>query len=141
VENWNVLMKDFLEEYYSPGKTQSVVKLPHLLNTLHRPSKSHSSVSMSTLGRFHITSSQRKTSRKSSIKDSPWRQGQSLMHRREDLSSSLRRPKLSLYSRRSRIMTHGRHPDAYFQFNPRGTSKESCKWRSRTYLKARPIHS
>jgi hypothetical protein len=27
------------------------------------------------------------------------------------------------------------------RFNPRGTSKESCKWRRRTYLKARSIHS
>jgi hypothetical protein len=34
---------------------------------------------------------------KSSFKDSPWRQGRSLMHRWEDPSSSLRRPKLSLY--------------------------------------------
>jgi hypothetical protein len=25
-------------------------------------------------------------------------------------------------------------------FNPRGTSKESCKWRRRTYSKARSIH-
>jgi hypothetical protein len=60
---------------------------------------------------------------------------------REDLSSSLRRPKLSLYSRRSWIMTRGRRPDACFWFNPRGTSKESCKWRRGTYLKARSIHS
>jgi hypothetical protein len=29
----------------------------------------------------------------------------------------------------------------YFRFNPRGTSKESCKWRRKTYLKARSIHS
>jgi hypothetical protein len=63
------------------------------------------------------------------------------MHRREDLSSSLRQSKLSLYSRRLRIMTHGCHLDAYFRFNPWGTSKESCKWRRRTYLKARSIHS
>jgi hypothetical protein len=27
------------------------------------------------------------------------------------------------------------NPDAYFRFNPRGTSKESCKWRRKTYLK------
>jgi hypothetical protein len=33
------------------------------------------------------------------------------------------------------------HPDAYFRFNPRGTSKESCKWRRKTYLKERSIHS
>jgi hypothetical protein len=58
---------------------------------------------------------------------SPWRQGRSSMHRREDLSSSLRRLKLSLYSRRSRTMTRGRRPEAYFRFHPQGTSKESCK--------------
>jgi hypothetical protein len=62
------------------------------------------------------------------------------MHRREDLSSSLHRAKLSLYSRRSWTMTRGRHPDAYFRFNPRGTSKDSCKWRRKTYSKAISIH-
>jgi hypothetical protein len=56
------------------------------------------------------------------------------------LSSSLHRPKLSLYSIRSRTMTSCRHPDVYFRFNPRGTSKESCKWRRKTYLKERSIH-
>jgi hypothetical protein len=34
-----------------------------------------------------------------------------------------------------------RHPDAYFRFNPRGMSKESCKWRRKTFLKERSIHS
>jgi hypothetical protein len=29
-------------------------------------------------------------------------------------------------------MTHGCHPDAYFWFNPRETSRESCKWRRKT---------
>jgi hypothetical protein len=43
------------------------------------------------------------------------------MHRREDPSSSLRRLKLSLYSRRSLAMIRGRHQDAYFWLNPRGT--------------------
>jgi hypothetical protein len=43
------------------------------------------------------------------------------MHRREDPSSSLRRLKLSLYSRRSLTMIRGRHQDAYFWLNPRGT--------------------
>jgi hypothetical protein len=38
-------------------------------------------------------------------------------------------------------VTRGRHPNAYFRFNPQGTSKESCKWRSKTYSKARSIHS
>jgi hypothetical protein len=142
VQNWNMLMKAFMKEYYSPGKTQSLRN--KIATFAQYPTETiwrHSSASMTTLGRFHITSSQRKTSCKSSIKDSPWHQGRSSTHRREDLSSSLHRRKLSLYSRRSRIMTHGRHPDAYIRFNPRGTSKESCKWRRRTYLKARLIHS
>jgi hypothetical protein len=30
--------------------------------------------------------------------------------------------------------------DAYIRFNLRGTSKESCKWRRMTYLRARLIH-
>jgi hypothetical protein len=103
-----------------------VIRFPLFLNIPRKLSRRHSSALMSTLERFHITSSRRKTSCKSTIKDSPWRQGRSSMYRWEDLSLSLRRPKLSLYSRRPRIMTHGRHPDAYFRFNPRGTSKESC---------------
>jgi hypothetical protein len=36
-------------------------------------------------------------------------------------------------------MTRGRRPDAYFQFNPQGMSKESCKWRRKTYSKERSI--
>jgi hypothetical protein len=60
----------------------------------------HSSASMSTLERFHITSSRRRISFKSSTKDSPWHQGRPSMHQREDPSSSLRRLKLSLYSKK-----------------------------------------
>jgi hypothetical protein len=47
--------------------------------------------------------------------------------------------KLSLYSRRSQTMIHGRHQDTYFRFNPQGTSKDSCKWRTKIYSKARLI--
>jgi hypothetical protein len=140
VQNWDILMRAFMKEYYSPGKTQSLRnKIATWLNILQRLYRRHSSASISTLRRLHITSSRRRISFKSSIKDSPWRQGRSSMHRREDLSSNLRRPKLSLYSRRSWTMTHERHPDAYFRFNPRGTSKESSKWRRKTYSKARLI--
>jgi hypothetical protein len=130
VQNWNALMKAFMKEYYSPGKTQS---LRNKIATFAQYPTDTISEAFERFneytGRLHITSSQRKTSCKSSIKDSPWLQGRSSMHRRDDLSSSSHRPKLSLYSRRSQIMTHGHHPDAYFLFNPRGTSKESCKWR------------
>jgi hypothetical protein len=110
-----------------------------LLIILRRLYRRHLSALMSTLGRFHITSSWRRITFKSSIKDLPWHEAQSSMHRRENPSSSLRRPKISLYSRRSRTMTRGRHPDTYFWFNPQGTSKESCKWRRKTYSKARLI--
>jgi hypothetical protein len=40
-----------------------------------------------------------------------------------------------------KIVTHGHHSGAYIRFNPRGTSKESCKWRRKTYMKARLIRS
>jgi hypothetical protein len=111
-------LDESMKEYYSLGKTQSLrnkIATFNLLNILWRLYRKHSSVSMSTLERFHITSSRRNISFKSSIKDLPWLQGQSSMHRREDPSSSLHRPKLSLYSIRSQTMTHGRHMDAYFR--------------------------
>jgi hypothetical protein len=75
VQNWNTSMKAFMKEYYSPGKTQSLRnKIATFDNILRKLSRRHSSASTSTLGQFHITSSRRKTSCKSSIKDSPWRQ-------------------------------------------------------------------
>jgi hypothetical protein len=55
VKNWNALKRAFMKEYYSSGKT-CVIRLPLLLNILRRLSRRHSSASMSTLGRFHITS-------------------------------------------------------------------------------------
>jgi hypothetical protein len=126
-----LLDEGLMKEYYSLGIKSCVIRLLLLLSILQRLYRRHSSASMSTLGRFDITSSRKRISFKSSTKDSPWRQGRSSMHRREDPSSSLRRLKLSLYSRRLRTMTHGRHPDAYFWFNPRGTSKESSSRKGR----------
>jgi hypothetical protein len=130
VQNWDTLMRAFMMEYYSPGKTQS---LRNKITTFAQyPTETISEAFeclMSTLRRFHITSSRRRISFKGSTKDSPWHQGRSSLHRWEDLSSSIRRLKLLLYSRRSRTMTRRRRPDVYFRFNPWGTSKESCKWR------------
>jgi hypothetical protein len=113
VQNWDTLMRAFMKEYYTPVKLKScAIRLLLLLNILRRLYRRHLTASISTLGRFHITSSRRRISFKSSIKDSPWRQGRSSMHRREDPSLSLRRLKLSLHSRRLRTMTHGCHLDA-----------------------------
>jgi hypothetical protein len=76
VQNWDALMRAFMKEYYSPGKTQSLRnKILPLLNILRRLYRKHSSISISTLGRCYIINSQRKISFKSSIKDLPWRQG------------------------------------------------------------------
>jgi hypothetical protein len=122
VQNWNALMRAFMKEYYSPGKPQSLHN--RIATFAQYPSETISETFKlfnAYTWRFHITSSRRRTSCKSSTKDSPWRQGRSSMHRREDLSSSLHRLKLSLYSRRSRTMIRGRCPDAYFRFNPQGT--------------------
>jgi hypothetical protein len=75
VQNWDALMRAFMKEYYSLGKTQSLRNKIATFNILRRLSQRHSSASMSTLGRFHITSFRRRTSCKSSTKDSPWHQG------------------------------------------------------------------
>jgi hypothetical protein len=142
MQNWNTLMKAFMKEYYSPGKTQS------LHNKIATFVQYHTETISEAFERFNEYTRavphhkfRRETSCKSSIKDSPWRQGRSSMHRPEDPSSSLCRRKLSLYSRRSWIMTNGRHPGAYIRFNPWGTSNESCKWRRTIYLKTRSTRS
>jgi hypothetical protein len=58
VQNWDTLMRAFMKEYYSLGKTQSLRnKIATFLNILRRLYQRHSGTSMSTLGRFHITSS------------------------------------------------------------------------------------
>jgi hypothetical protein len=51
VQNWNALMRAFMKEYYSPGKTQSLrfKIVPPLLNIQRKLSRRHSSSSMSTL--------------------------------------------------------------------------------------------
>jgi hypothetical protein len=136
VQNWNALMKAFMKEYYSPGKTQS---LRNKIATFAQYPTETISEAFEHFNEYTRVVPHHKFPKEDLMQK--FYQGRSSMHRREDLSLSSRRPKLSLYSRRSRIMTHGRHPDAYFRFNPQGTSKESCKWRRKTFLKARSIHS
>jgi hypothetical protein len=91
VQDWNALMRAFMKEYYSAGTTQSLRnKIATFAQYPTETISEASSASTSTLGWFHITSSRKRSSCKSFTKDSPCRQGQSSMHRREDLSSSLR---------------------------------------------------
>jgi hypothetical protein len=110
VQNWNTLTKAFMKEYYSPGKTQSlrnkvatfaqyptetILEAFECFNEYTRAIPHHKFPKEDLVQKFYqgLTMASRTS-----------------MHQREDLSSSLHRRKLSLYSRRSRIMTHGRHP-------------------------------
>jgi hypothetical protein len=142
VQNWNTLMKAFMKEYYSPGKTQS---LRNKIATFVQYPMETISEAFERFNEYTRAVPHHKFPKEDLVQK--FYQGLTMASRTiidasaGDLSSSLHRRKLSLYSRRSRIMTHGRHPGAYIWFNPRGTSKESCKWRRRTYLKARLIHS
>jgi hypothetical protein len=86
VQNWKTLMKAFMKEYYSPSKTQSLCNkiatfVQYPMETISEAFERFNEYTRAV----HITSSRRKTSCKSSIKDSPWHQGRSSMHRREDL--------------------------------------------------------
>jgi hypothetical protein len=141
VQNWNALMRAFMKEYYSPGKTQS---LRNTIATFAQYPIETISEAFECFNEYTREVPHHKFPKEDLVQK--FYQGLTMVSRKiidasaEDPSSSLRRLKLSLYSRRSQTMTRGRHPDAYYRFNPRGTSKESCKWRRKTYLKARSIH-
>jgi hypothetical protein len=108
VQNWNALMRAFMKEYYSPGKTQSLRN--EIATFAQYPTKTISEAFVH-FNEYTWAVPHHKFPKEnllqSSTKDSPWHQGRSLMHQRDDLSSSLRRLKLSLYSRRSRTMIRG----------------------------------
>jgi hypothetical protein len=65
MQNWDILMRAFMKEYYSPGKTQSLRK--KIANFARYPTETISEA----FEHFHITSSRRRISFKSSIKDLP----------------------------------------------------------------------
>jgi hypothetical protein len=130
-----------MKEYYSPGKTQ---RLRNKIATFAQYPMETIPEAFERFNEYTRAVPHHKFSKEDLIQkfyqgDLPWCQGRSSMLRQEDPSSSLSQPKLSLYSR-SQTMTHGRRPNAYFRFNPLGTVKEPCKWRRKTYSKARLIH-
>jgi hypothetical protein len=129
-----------MKEYYSPGKTQS---LHSKIATFTQYPTETISEAFERSNEYTRAVPHHKFPKEDLVQK--FYQGLTMASRTiidalAGLSSSLRRPKLSLYSRRSRTMTCGRRPDVYFRFNPQGTSKESCKWRRKTYLKARSIY-
>jgi hypothetical protein len=142
VQNWNTLMKTFMKEYYSPGKTQS---LRNKIATFAQYPTETISEAFERFDEYTRAVPHHKFSKEDLMQK--FYQGLTMASRTIiDASAGgsiieLTPTKASLYARRSWIMTHGRHPGAYIRFNPRGMSRESCKWRRRTYLKARLIHS
>jgi hypothetical protein len=92
------LMKAFMKEYYSSGKTQSLRNkiatfAQYLTETISEAFKHFNEYTRA----LPYLKFPKEDLVQNSIKDSPWRQGRSSTHRPEDLSSSLHRWKLSLY--------------------------------------------
>jgi hypothetical protein len=115
-------MMAFMKEYYSPGKTQS---LRNKIATFAQYPTETISEAFESFNEYARAVPHHKFLKEDLVQK--FYQGLTMATRtiidasREDPSSSLRRLKLSLYSRRSLTMIRGRHPDAYFWFNPRGT--------------------
>jgi hypothetical protein len=142
VQNWNTLMKAFMKKYYSPGKTQS---LRNKIATFAQYPTETISEEFERFNEYTQAVPHHKFPKEDLVQK--FYQGLTMVSRTIiDASAGgsiieLTPIEALLYSRRSQTMTRGHCPDAYFRFNPRGASKESCKWRRKTYWKARLIHS
>jgi hypothetical protein len=138
VQNWDTLMRAFMKEYYSPGKTQS---LHNKIATFAQYPTETISEAFERFNEYTRAVLHHKFPKEDLVQK--FYQGLTMASRTIiDASTGgsiikLMLPKLSLYSRRSRTMTRRRHPDAYFRFNPRGTSKESCKWEKEDILEGK----
>jgi hypothetical protein len=117
VQNWNTLMMAFMKEYYSLSKTQS---LRNKIATFVQYPTETISEAFERFNEYTRVVPHHKFPKEDPVQK--FYQG------------------LTMASK-SQIMTHGRHPGACIWFNPRGTSKDSCKWRRRTYMKARSTRS
>jgi hypothetical protein len=142
VQDWNALMRAFMKEYYSPGKTQS---LRNKIATFAQYPIETTSEAFERFKKYTRVVTHHKFPKEDLVQK--FYQGLTMVSRTIiDASAGGSIIELTLtqaftLSRRSRTMIHEHRPDAYFRFNLRGTSKESCKWRKKTYLKARSIHS
>jgi hypothetical protein len=142
LQNWNTLMKAFMKEYYSPGKTQSLrnkiatfVQYPtetiseafERFNEYTRAVPHHRFPKEDLVQKFYpgLTMASRTIINASA--------GGSIIELTPTEAFTLFKKVV--------VMTRGRHPDAYIRFNQRGMSKESCKWRRRIYLEARSTRS
>jgi hypothetical protein len=134
VQNWNTLMKAFMKEYYSPGKTQSLrnkivtfVQYPtetiseafERFNEYTRAVPHHKFSKENLVQKFY----QGLTMASRTIMDAS--AGGSIIELTPTEAFTL----FKKVADNDTWASSGRlHP-----LNPRGTSKESCKWRRRTY--------
>jgi hypothetical protein len=123
-------MRAFIKEFYSPGKAQS---LRNKIATFAQYPPETISEAFEHFNEYTRAVPHHKFPKEDLVQK--FYQGLTTASRTiidastEDVSSSLCRLKLSLCSRRSRIMTRGCHPDAYIRCNPWGTLKVSEKGR------------
>jgi hypothetical protein len=121
-------MKAFMMEYYSPGKTQI---LRNKIATFAQYPMETISEAFECFNEYTRVVPHHKFQKEDLVQK--FYQGLTMVSRTIiDASAGgsiieLTPTELSLYSRRSRIMTHERHMDAYIRFNQQGMSKESCK--------------
>jgi hypothetical protein len=142
VQNWNTLMKAFMKEYYSPGKTQS---LRNKIATFAQYPMETISEAFKRFNEYTRAVPHHKFPKEDLVQK--FYQGLTMASRTIiDASaggSIIELTPTEAFTLFKKVADNdtwassGRlHP-----VQPQGTSKESCKWRRRTFLKARLIHS
>jgi hypothetical protein len=125
VQNWNTLMKAFMKEYHSLGKTQS---LRNKIATFAQYPTETISEDFERFNEYTQAVPHHKFPKEDLVQK--FYQGPTMVSRMIiDASAGVSIIELTpiealLYSRRSQTMTRGHRPDAYFRFNPRGASKD-----------------
>jgi hypothetical protein len=142
VQNWNALMNAFMKEYYSPGKTQS----------LHNKIATFAQYPMETISEAfeHFNEYTRAVPHHKFLKEDlvqKFYQGLTMASRTIiDASTGGSIIKLTL-TEAFTLFKKAADNDTWassghlLPVQPMGTSKESCKWRRKTFLRARSIHS
>jgi hypothetical protein len=141
VQNWDMMMKAFMKENYSPGKTQNLRN--KIATFAQYPTETISEV-FEHFNEYTQAVPHHKFPKEDLVQK--FYQGLTMVSRTItdasaggsiiDLTST---QAFTLIKKVANNETWA-YPNAYFRFNPRGMSKESCKWRRKTYSKARSIH-
>jgi hypothetical protein len=139
VQNWNTLMKAFMKEYYSSGKTQS---LRNKIATFVQYPTETISEAFERFNEYTQALPHHKFPKEDLVQK--FYQGLTMASRTIiDASagaSIIELTPMEAFTLFKKVADNDTWA-SFIRFNPRETSKESCKWRRRTYLKARLIHS